>query len=149
MKKRKYGFENVKVASPCHESWDNMTGDEHVRFCASCEHPVYNLSSLNGHEIAKLIKDTEGPRKCVRFYRRADGTMLTKDCPVGFAKARRRAIGAFASIAVTVLGGTALYKYFEQQAHPAVMGIMAMPQDSPDGDIIMGEMIKLDVIETP
>ncbi|MEM8486342.1 MAG: hypothetical protein AAF564_12390 [Bacteroidota bacterium] len=150
MKKQKYGFENVTVASPCHESWDNMTGGEHVRFCAACEHPVYNLSSLTGHEIASLIKETEGPRKCVRFYRRADGTMRTKDCPVGYAKARRRAIGVFASLAAAVFGGTALYKYFEQQnQYPAVMGLIAMPIDAPEGEITMGEMIVLDVIETP
>lgn len=148
MKKRKYGFENITVASPCHESWGNMTGDDRVRFCGACERPVYNLSSLNGHEIASLIKETEGSRKCVRFYRREDGTMLTKDCPVGFARARRRVMGAFASFAAAALGGTALYKYFEDQQQPAIMGLM-MPVEPPDDPALMGEMISLDVIESP
>ena len=147
MRKRKYGFENIKVASPCNAPWDSMTGDEKVRFCASCERPVYNLSSLNGHEIATLIKETEGPRKCVRFYRRADGTMLTKDCPVGVAKARRRLIGAFASMVAILFGGTALHQYFENQRDVAVMGAIAIPVEPPESAIIMGEMIPLEVIE--
>ena len=35
-----------------------------------------------------MVQATQG-RLCVRFYRRADGTVLTQDCPVGL----RRAIG--------------------------------------------------------
>ena len=74
--------------------------------------------------------------------------MLTKDCPVGFAKARRRVIGAFASFTAAVLGGTALYKYFEPQHQPAIMGLM-IPVEPTDDAVIMGEMIKLDVLESP
>ena len=72
----------VKVASPCSESWDAMPGGERIRSCARCQHRVYNLSEMSAADAAKLIREAEG-RLCIRFYRRADGTLLTRDCPVG------------------------------------------------------------------
>ena len=40
-------------------------------------------------EAERLVVETEG-RLCVRFYQRFDGTVLTRDCPVGVRAARRR-----------------------------------------------------------
>lgn len=79
----------VHVASPCNESWETMPGGAQVRSCARCQHKVYNLSEMTALEAAALIEKAEG-RLCVRFYRRADGTMMTKDCPVGARLKRRR-----------------------------------------------------------
>ncbi|MGH7326766.1 MAG: hypothetical protein ACREJX_00310, partial [Polyangiaceae bacterium] len=45
-KKRLPMLANAKVATPCHADWDQMIGDEHTRFCKSCEKNVYNLSSM-------------------------------------------------------------------------------------------------------
>jgi hypothetical protein len=42
-------------------------------------------------------------RTCVRFYRRADGTILTRDCPRGMALVRRGLALAVISLAI-VLG---------------------------------------------
>lgn len=144
MKKRTYGFENLKVASPCHESWDNMTGDEKVKFCGACERPVYNLSSLTGHQIAELIRETEGTRTCVRFYRRQDGTMLTQDCPVGHRKARRKAVGFVAAAAVAIFGGPMVYNALNDSSEELIMGMMVKPPvviDQSEDRIVMGEMV--------
>ena len=135
MKKKTFGFENITVASPCHESWDKMTGDDRARFCNVCERPVYNLSSMTGHEIAELIRENEGKRKCVRFYRREDGTILTQDCPVGYARKRRKAVGWFAAAGAALLGGPMVWKKLNAP-EPAVMGIMVQPDH-----LIMGEVM--------
>jgi hypothetical protein len=79
----------VRVASPCRANWDGMEGDARVRFCRECNLNVYNLSEMTGAEAASLVAATEG-RLCARFYRRADGTVLTKDCPKGLRAARLR-----------------------------------------------------------
>ena len=106
-----------------------MTGDERVRQCAMCSRPVYNLSTMKGHEIAELIRETEG-RRCVRFHRRADGTMLTEDCPVGLQRARRKAIGKVAALASLVFGGLAWKMFGDSEIeYPAVMGVMAVPEE--------------------
>ncbi|HYH86221.1 MAG TPA: carboxypeptidase-like regulatory domain-containing protein [Pyrinomonadaceae bacterium] len=79
----------VRVATPCPASWNKMEGDERVRFCSQCELHVYNLSEMTKQEAESLVAKTEG-RLCGRMYRRADGTILTKDCPVGVRALRRR-----------------------------------------------------------
>lgn len=79
----------IKVASPCSVDWDTMEGDEKVRFCSQCQLHVFNLSAMDAEEAgARVAEHTED--LCVRFYRRADGTMLTRDCPVGVAQKRTR-----------------------------------------------------------
>jgi hypothetical protein len=92
-------LDNLRVASPCKESWDKMTGDDRVRDCARCEKPVYNLSNMTAADAQDLLA-TRGVTACVRFYRRADGTVMTSDCPVG-AKSQRRSIAIAAGMFAT------------------------------------------------
>ena len=80
----------MRVASPCPASWEAMEGDDRIRFCRLCDLHVYNVSELTRGEAESLVARTEG-RLCARLYRRADGTVLTKDCPTGLRAARRRA----------------------------------------------------------
>ncbi|HWN69622.1 MAG TPA: hypothetical protein VNM90_18400 [Haliangium sp.] len=88
----------VRVASPCKERWDDMVGDERVRFCGRCEKNVYDLSALTASQAESLLRE-RGESMCVRFFRRSDGTILTSDCPVGARKRfwRRAATAAVAS----------------------------------------------------
>ena len=72
----------LKVASPCHESWERMQGDDRVRHCAECDLNVYNISAMTQAEAMELVSTHEG-RLCGRLYRRPDGTVITKDCPTG------------------------------------------------------------------
>jgi hypothetical protein len=79
----------VKIASPCPARWEDMAGDERSRFCLQCNKHVYNLSAMSANAAADLVRAKEG-KLCARFYRRADGTMLTADCPVGLERHGRR-----------------------------------------------------------
>lgn len=101
MSQDKSRLDDLKIASPCAVSWDAMTGDERARSCAQCKLRVYNLSAMTRPEAERLIAEKEG-RLCVRFYRRADGTVLTQDCPVGLRAVRLRLLrmgGAVAAMA--------------------------------------------------
>jgi hypothetical protein len=75
-------LEGIRIASPCTAAWNEMEGDDRFRFCRQCQKYVYNLSSMSRLEAEALVNSVEG-RVCVRFYKRADGTVLTEDCPVG------------------------------------------------------------------
>jgi len=97
---------NIKVASPCSARWTDMDGDEHARFCAQCQKHVYNLASLSADDAAALIRAKEG-KLCARFYRRADGTILTADCPVGAAQVWKGVRRLVAATAALVLFGIA------------------------------------------
>src|SRR5437773_4587997 len=72
----------VRIASPCNARWEDMDGDERSRFCRHCTKHVYNFSEMTAQAVADLIRQREGPL-CGRYFQRADGTMLTADCPVG------------------------------------------------------------------
>jgi len=67
-----------------------MAGNERVRHCSDCKLDVYNFSAMSAAEVERIVSRTEG-RLCARFYQRPDGTMLTKNCPVGFRAALWRA----------------------------------------------------------
>src|SRR2546429_7836467 len=93
----------VSVAAPCSANWDEMFGNERVRFCAQCDLNVYNLSAMSRQEAESLITSTEG-RLCVRFFRRKDGSILTDNCPVGLRALKRRALRIKRAVVSSVLG---------------------------------------------
>jgi hypothetical protein len=93
---------NLRVASPCHMGWDQMPGDDRVRFCDSCQFNVYNFSEMTAQEVERLIHETEG-RICGRIYRRADGTVITRDCPVGLRAVRMRVAKFAGAVFATLL----------------------------------------------
>jgi len=103
---------DLRIASPCPASWQSMHGDDRVRFCDSCSKSVYNLSDLTASEATALIRESEG-HLCVRLYRRADGTVLTADCPVGLRHAFRRRLLRLTTVGVVIFAmlrsGLALY----------------------------------------
>ncbi len=82
-------LEHARIASPCPANWDEMSGDDRVRFCDLCNLHVYNIARLTQKEADSLITNTEG-RLCARLFRRSDGTIITSDCPVGLRAIRRR-----------------------------------------------------------
>jgi hypothetical protein len=99
-------LDDMQVASPCSASWDDMVGDERVRFCGSCKKNVYNVSAMPRDE-AEIFLGAAAGQACVRFYRRGDGTVLTADCPVGITRRRRRRV-AFGVVGGAVLAAAAV-----------------------------------------
>lgn len=95
-------IENLRVAAPCLVSWASMAGDERVRHCTLCSLNVYNFAEMTRDEVGELLARTEG-RVCGRLYRRADGTVLTRDCPSGLRALRRRASRAAAALIAALL----------------------------------------------
>lgn len=93
----------VRVASPCPADWDTMIGDERVRFCGQCELKVYNLSSMTRRQAEDLIAGTE-VRLCIRYFRRRDGSILTRDCPVGLARLKQRMSRIRRAVTAALLG---------------------------------------------
>lgn len=101
-KDRRDALDRVEVAKPCPVDWESMTGNERVRACEQCSMNVYNLSGMTRDAARALVEEAEG-RVCVRFFRRADGTVMTADCPVGLAAFRRRVAWIGSSLAASLL----------------------------------------------
>ena len=122
-------LEHVKVAAPCPADWQRMVGDERMRYCDRCSLHVYNLSGMTRREAEALVTSSEG-RLCVRFYRRPDGTILTRNCPVGLSALRRRAAHAATATMTAVLGfftGLGLNFGVERTLSPELMEESAVP----------------------
>jgi hypothetical protein len=132
----------VQVAAPCQADWNQMMGDERVRFCGQCSLNVYNLSAMTRAEAETLIARNEG-RLCVKFYRRRDGSIITRNCPVGLRAIRRRVSYVAKAITSAVLSfgaGVGLHEAISSSLtalRPGrMMGVMERPVD------FQGQVIK-------
>ena len=65
MPKRSFD-EAVEVKSPCSESWDEMTGNDKVRFCSHCAKDVNDISKMTRRDAMRLVRRAKG-RLCVRY----------------------------------------------------------------------------------
>lgn len=70
----------IEIPKPCEVPWDSMQGSDRVRFCAHCSKNVYNISDMSEAQATKLLVDNEG-KVCISMLRRADGTIVTDNCP--------------------------------------------------------------------
>ena len=110
---------------------------------------------MKREEAEALLLTTEG-RLCVRFYRRADGTILTQNCPVGLRAIKQRVswwaqlavgmvIGLLANVGLMSLVGERLLRLRPQ----AVMGDIAMPLQemqptAETSEFVMGQVVSSD-----
>ena len=147
---------NVRVAAPCNADWEQMIGNERARFCGQCNLNVYNLSSMTKLEAESFIARNE-VRLCVRFYRRADGSIITENCPVGLRAIKRKLsyfAKAISSAVLAFLAGVGIYQGLSSVAQIAprrTMGVIArepaftapipllLPAEM--GDVAMGKLI--------
>ena len=131
---------DIRIASPCHEAWDRMSGDDRARHCRSCDKTVYNLSAMTADQAADLFREREG-RVCVRLYRRRDGTVLTADCPVGRAARLRRRVRNAMMVAASWLGLIPTTGCEDRGSRTTAL-IMGTPAPlTRDGECLTGEAI--------
>jgi hypothetical protein len=95
-------LDRISIASPCSADWNAMQGDDRKRYCSQCKLHVHNLSGMTADESIDLLRAAGQGRLCVRLFRRADGTVLTRDCPVGLRQKLRagwaRAVAMLAAL---------------------------------------------------
>jgi hypothetical protein len=110
MPKRSDLLDRINIASPCSADWDEMFGNEQVRFCRDCSLYVHDLSKVTRKDAVKLVAASKG-KLCVRYYRHPDGTLSTASRAEPLRRIKRRlsrlAAGAFTaslSLASNVAG---------------------------------------------
>lgn len=136
---RRSPLDDVRIATPCSARWDDMVGDDRIRHCRACDKDVFNIAGMSRAEASALVTNRSG--LCIRMFKRADGTVMTADCPVGVRKKRVRRLAILGAGISAALGGGLLYAWVEPAAtarlshsHPnveapkvTVMGGMAPP----------------------
>jgi hypothetical protein len=123
-----------------------MVGTNQVRHCQQCNQRVYNLSDMSRKEAEALIRNKEG-RLCGRFFRRSDGTVMTRDCPYGM-RSLARPIAWVLGIAAALffVFGAALFAARSQSGDPGQPGqsawefIRSFFEPAPPPRMIMGDI---------
>lgn len=144
-------LDSVRIASPCSADWNAMVGDERKRFCGECNLNVYNLSGMTRYDAEHLLRLSEG-RLCVRYFQRPDGTVLTQDCPVGWAKVKQRvtffAAAAF-SVVMSIIGAVFLVSSFRKTPEPLMGAVALKPSPTPKNVVLMGDVAAPTPTPTP
>jgi hypothetical protein len=99
-------LDRIQIASPCTVSWDSMTGDDRSRYCSQCQQSVHNLSAMSVAEVKELFQNGTA---CVSLFRRADGTIITRDCPEAHEHRSRRLFRKTALVLASWLGFSTLF----------------------------------------
>lgn len=159
-------LDQIRIASPCPMKWDDLEGDGPMRHCRQCRLNVYNFSAMTRGQIERVIYDAGAGRVCAALYRRADGTILTRDCTVGLRATKVRAAKALGRIAAVfgllltatvALAGlnrpremnrlrhlepfaTLAERFGQSAVTPPILGAIALPVTPPNGCIEMGEV---------
>jgi hypothetical protein len=60
------GIDSVRVTDPCSQDWDEMEGNDQVRFCTHCSKHVNNISAMTRKRAQHLVRRSNG-RLCIRY----------------------------------------------------------------------------------
>jgi Carboxypeptidase regulatory-like domain/Ankyrin repeats (3 copies) len=117
----------LNLISPCQVDWDQMIGNDRIRFCEHCQLSVHNQVYLSKKQLRRLLARTQG-RLCVRF---AEPVVVT---PPALFKIGRRAsalvAGAFsASLSVsTALAGSLDLNQCRVSSRPGVLAPVSLSE---------------------
>lgn len=98
-------LDSIRIATPCTARWEDMVGDDRKRHCGECRLAVHDLSAMPRHEAEAWLAEQNG-RVCIMLRRRADGRLITRDCPVGLRAKARRSLKVVSGAAIIVFGAT-------------------------------------------
>ena len=135
MKKTKY-IDQVRVETPCSESWEEMIGNDQVRFCSHCAKDVNNISAMTRKEAMRLVVKHNG-RLCVRYR-----TEPRNNRPIfldTLTKITRRSPAMTAGIMATSFAvATAAYAQSEPQPIPQNQSQIVLNKTDGDTSAVSG-----------
>jgi len=117
---------------------------------------------MSRSEAEHFVTSGEG-RICIRYYRRRDGSIITRNCPVGLQALKRKMSAvarAVCSGVLTFLSAVGLYETLGSIfREPPMMGTMAIEREllplppqvpvATDIPLVQGEMVYAPQIKSP
>lgn len=68
MSKKDFRKSLFTVKSPCSQAWDEMKGNDKVRFCEHCALEVNNISTMRRKDAVRMVRESDG-RICIRYVK--------------------------------------------------------------------------------
>ncbi|HEX5734324.1 MAG TPA: carboxypeptidase-like regulatory domain-containing protein [Blastocatellia bacterium] len=96
-------LDQIQIPVPCAADWEEMAGNDRMRYCAGCKKNVYDLSKMTRIEAEALIA-TKRDGLCARIARNPDGTILTEALPAIMPADGRRASPVAAALVTAIIG---------------------------------------------
>ena len=132
-------LDRVAVATPCTAKWEDMVGSDTARFCCICSKTVHDLSAMDAVDaeafLAQYIDAAPGEMPCTRFYRRADGRILTSECAP--AARRRHAVRAGKTIAGALAAAAIAVGAADVLTRPTLAEDTPWPGEGVDVDTVL------------
>ena len=98
----------ITISTPCPMDWNQMSGDDRMRYCTACGKRVHDVAKMTSAEVDVLFRDNDGD-VCGRLSRFADGTLMTAECGAPTESAKipwqftiRSLMGVIAGLATTL-----------------------------------------------
>jgi hypothetical protein len=98
----------ITISTPCPMDWNQMSGDDRMRFCTACGKHVHDFAKMTSAEADLLLRDNDWD-VCGRLSQFADGTVMTADRSVVPASTKiswqfniRSLMGVIAGFATTL-----------------------------------------------
>lgn len=133
-------LDQVSIQQQCPMSWDNMVGDDRVRFCGECQRQVWNFFEMTDLEIAEVMR-ANPERLCAQITKTREGTLVTKDHRPTQTQFRfsMLVMMAFATcLSPLMLVAPSIYRWLTPAAQPP-------PQASIPTDAQMRALMKINV----
>lgn len=117
---------SLSIKTPCSARWEEMRGNEQVRFCQHCDLNVTDISHLTPQAAISLVLRSGGS-VCLRIHRDPAGEVVTRSAPQRLHVITRRAsrIAAGAFTAVMGLSATAYAQTSSTAAPPSIPTVAA------------------------
>ncbi|HXI23433.1 MAG TPA: ankyrin repeat domain-containing protein [Pyrinomonadaceae bacterium] len=148
-------LDRITIPKPCDADWDEMIGNDQVRFCEHCSLHVTNLSSMTRPEAMRFVAKSRG-RLCVRFIETPLGDVLAEG-PEKLHRISKRvsrvATGAF-SATLSIASAVAQNTTPTQPSQPlSIAGVITPPRQvgavingtvtDPVGALVSGAVVTL------
>ena len=117
--------EKIVIQAPCQVGWDEMAGDDMIRFCGQCKKNVHNLSTLPDDRLAEVLAERKIKETCVIMSKDRNGRVRFDNCPVALRKVRDH----YRKVAVSLL----LIAAWSLALSADAQGLVGAPVDRPFG----------------
>lgn len=134
----------LRVDSPCHENWDEMSMSEQGRFCGVCATEVVDFAAMTEEQVQQFFINYKGGHLCGRIVEK-EATLPLRSSPPAAVQPfqpthwRKIAAGFLLATSLTACKSKPHGQSIEKMGEVHVMGKPAAPRQTTLQDLLKGD----------